>query len=345
MHTPPSIINSLLLVTSLWATLSLNHAQAQAPDAVDQLISIKDTQTTRIWTLISQKSFEDSNPGYGVSKGYKSYAGTITVYTYDLGFSDWQEGISDLRLNKEMDYVRLSILQAEQQGTYRNVKLEPVETLQIAEHEFLYFDSHIDMNSQRVWSAALLTVIDGNILKFRMSTGAKPVDDPKRVLFEFVEEYLTSVNTSSAPKTTETATVRAIRYTNILETDPLGENSIEMRRWLLQWITNTPDFTVIVCDILGPIPKDETILYGPELLVQQMFGNVSYQINNPDNTDKFSQQFAGVESLLKAYSAILAKDPKARIPYFDDLLSKQKQNLLKVHMVSVVANGCNANGT
>ena len=118
-----------------------------------------------------------------------------------------------------------------------------------------------------------------------------------------------------------------------------------MRRWLLQWITDTPDFTVIVCDILGPIPNDKTILYGPELLVQQMFGNVSFQINNQKSSDKFSQQFAGIVSVLKTYSAILAKDPKARIPYFDDLLSKQKQNLLEKHMVSVVAKACTENGT
>ena len=154
MYAPPSIINTLLLATALWLTLPLNPVQAKDVENADQLISINGTKKDRSWTLISQRSYEDTNPGGGTSKGYKSDAGTITVYTYDLGFSDWQEGISDLRLIEHMDDVRSGVLQSEKQGTYRNVKLEPVETLQIDGQDFLYFDAHIDMKAQRVWSAA-----------------------------------------------------------------------------------------------------------------------------------------------------------------------------------------------
>lgn len=132
---------------------------------------------------------------------------------------------------------------------------------------------------------------------------------------------------------------KAVRFTEALEANPLRSDALAMRQWLMQWLTETPDFTVTFCDILGPIPK-ETVPYGPELLVQQVFGNVTYQIKNPGKTDQTSLQIAGVESVLRAYSAILVRDPKAHIPYFDTLLAKQQKNLLREYMAPIIAKGC-----
>ncbi len=136
---------------------------------------------------------------------------------------------------------------------------------------------------------------------------------------------------------------RAVRFTAALEANPLGDDAPEQRVWLIRWLEETPDFTVFVCDILGPLPAEE-LPYGPELLVQQMFRNVTYQITHPGNTDEATLQIAGVESVLKAYSIIVVKDPKAHVPYFDDLLAKRESGVLKEHMLPVIAKAC-ANGT
>lgn len=136
---------------------------------------------------------------------------------------------------------------------------------------------------------------------------------------------------------------RAVRYAAALEADPVGNDATEMRQWLLQWLTDTPDYTVTVCDILGPIPN-QTVPYGPELLVQQMFGNVVYQITNPGITDTLALQLAGIESALHAYSAIISTDPSAHIAYFDNLLAEQQKGSLKTYMEPIIAKNCAEGG-
>jgi hypothetical protein len=132
---------------------------------------------------------------------------------------------------------------------------------------------------------------------------------------------------------------RAVRYTEALELNPMRSDAKRMRQWLMEWLAATPDFTVTVCNILGPIPSTK-VKYGPELFLQQMFGNVTFQIRNPTKTDSISIQTAGVVSLLKAYTAILAKDPGANIPYFDKLLAKQRAGELRDHMAPLIVRSC-----
>ena len=154
---------------------------------------------------------------------------------------------------------------------------------------------------------------------------------------------MSAAGESTPTQSAETDSSKAVRFTEALEADPLGSDAATMRQWLLQWLTDTPDFTVTVCDILGPIPK-ESVPNGPELLVQQMFGNVAYQIKHPGTSDTLSLQVAGVESVLHAYSAILAKDQKAHIPYFDNLLTQQRDGVLKEHLAPTIVKGCTEGG-
>lgn len=131
----------------------------------------------------------------------------------------------------------------------------------------------------------------------------------------------------------------AVRYTEALETNPMRSDAKRMRQWLMEWVAATPDFTVTVCNILGPIPSTK-VKWGPELFAQQVFGNVTFQIKNPTKTDSISVQTAGVVSLLKAYAVILDKDPGASIPYFDKLLAKQRAGQLREHMAPLIVRSC-----
>ncbi len=130
-----------------------------------------------------------------------------------------------------------------------------------------------------------------------------------------------------------------VRYTGELESNPLGADAPELRRQLLTWVEQTPDYAVVVCDILGPIPSEKP-KYGNELLVQQVFGNVSYQIQHPDVKDNIRLQIAGVESVLKAYEAILDKDGSARIGYLDGLLEHQKRGDLTESLAPTIQAKC-----
>lgn len=130
-----------------------------------------------------------------------------------------------------------------------------------------------------------------------------------------------------------------LRYTRALEVDPLADTAPRARRMLVEWLQDTKDYTVVVCDILGPIPAEKPP-HSAELLAQQMFGNVAYQIEHPGEKDRNRLQIAGVESMLKSYSAILAEDPQARIPYLDGLLAEKKKGRLARHMAPIIAKGC-----
>ncbi len=64
-----------------------------------------------------------------------------------------------------------------------------------------------------------------------------------------------AVQTTDASTPVETDTAKAVRYTRALEAAPLAENALDMRKWLLRWILETPDYTVLVCNMLD-IPDD-----------------------------------------------------------------------------------------
>ena len=69
--------------------------------------------------------------------------------------------------------------------------------------------------------------------------------------------------------------------------------------------------------------------YTPQLSYQATFGSAAYIIEHPDKAGDLDAQFlAGVESALKAYSAIVKSEPQARSKALDDLLEKQKQGKL-----------------
>ncbi len=144
---------------------------------------------------------------------------------------------------------------------------------------------------------------------------------------------------AAAANAAESNADKAVRYTEALEKHPLSADARMMRRWLLAWLTETRDYNVTICDILGPVSSDDAP-YSAELVVQQAFGNVTYQIRHPGEGDPIARQVAGVESALRAYSALLAKNPKARIPYFDTLLAKQRTNTLTTFMAPIIRKGC-----
>ena len=162
---------------------------------------------------------------------------------------------------------------------------------------------------------------------------------PLRIALVPLFVVMTAATACAAPAS-ETDAARAARYTVALEKDPLGNKAPDQRQWLLLWVTETPDFNVTACDVLGEGQKVGAP-YSAELLAQQIFGNVAYQIANPrGGRDEITLQMAGVESTLRAYKAILARDPTARVPYLDSLLEKQRSGELKQFMKPIIVQRC-----
>ena len=144
--------------------------------------------------------------------------------------------------------------------------------------------------------------------------------------------------TAAAVELGEKEAEKAVRFTDALEKNPFAEDAADMRRWLIGWLEETPDYLVVVCDVLGPEPAASK--YGAELFGQMLFGNVRFQIRNPTRKDETSFQVAGVESVLTTYSAILAKDPRAQVAYLDELLALQKHGKLRDHLEPIITEKC-----
>jgi hypothetical protein len=146
--------------------------------------------------------------------------------------------------------------------------------------------------------------------------------------------------TAIAQDSPETDEAKFIRLTQQLEETPLSDTDKTVRSWLLQWAIDSQDITVLACNVMRPVPADDVPNSGV-FVTQMMFGNAAYQISHPDKReDLLATQLAGVRSALKAYASILAKDPKARIPQFDELLQKDKDRALEAYMAPIVDKEC-----
>lgn len=140
----------------------------------------------------------------------------------------------------------------------------------------------------------------------------------------------------------EQETAKVVRYTRELERTPDGPDALAMRQALLRWTIDTPDYQVIVCDMLQ-LPEQGRTGESPisgELNVQMMFGNVAYQIQHGKQGDELTRQTAGVESALRVYAAYVAKQPALRVPALDALVVSQKAGKLRASLAPVLEKHC-----
>jgi len=141
----------------------------------------------------------------------------------------------------------------------------------------------------------------------------------------------------------EAETARFVRETRQLEVSPLQPGAEEMRRWLFNWALETPDYQVIICPVPGlPETVDEETSIAPEVLAQQTFGNLAYQITEGSDGEELDRQLAGVESALKAYAVFMKADPSLRIPGVDHLAALKKAGTLRAHVAAVLEEKCGA---
>ncbi|HEY1939308.1 MAG TPA: hypothetical protein VGJ33_15360 [Candidatus Angelobacter sp.] len=144
-----------------------------------------------------------------------------------------------------------------------------------------------------------------------------------------------------APSTKEERQ-RFLALTRKLEQDPLDKSLYADKTWAKQWLEDIPDINVNICAplLFGMDFVAEQNRYTPQLSYQATFGSAAYIIEHPDKAGDMDAQFlAGVESALKAYSAIVKSQPEAKSKSLDALLEKQKQGKL-ADFVRNASKGC-----
>jgi hypothetical protein len=137
------------------------------------------------------------------------------------------------------------------------------------------------------------------------------------------------------------STSQIVGLTRFLEEQPRNEQAPPIRALMLDWEGKTKDVVDYVCPgVLAPVPNDG-VPNGPELLAQFIFGSAAFQIANPSQKGALQpSQLAGMRSMLEVYQVLLASDPKARIPRFDELLAKEADGSLPAYLEPVVAAEC-----
>lgn len=134
---------------------------------------------------------------------------------------------------------------------------------------------------------------------------------------------------------------RVIDTTRKLETDPFSDQAKADRSWLLQWITDSPDVGVMICDTMGLMDEGSERDFTPEILMQGMAGNAVWQLEHPGSgNDEQAMQLAAVRSALKVYAAFMKKFPTQRIASLDTLAKHEAKGDLDAYLAPIVAEKC-----
>ena len=150
------------------------------------------------------------------------------------------------------------------------------------------------------------------------------------ILLSFSILSLCSAQDGRAPSTREERQ-RFLTLTRKLEQGPLDKSLYAEKKWAKQWLEDIPDINVTICAplLFGVDFIPEQNKYTSQLSYQATFGSAAYIIEHPGKAGDLDAQFlAGVESALKAYSAIVKSEPQAKSKALDDLLEKQRQGKL-----------------
>lgn len=154
---------------------------------------------------------------------------------------------------------------------------------------------------------------------------------------------LCAVMTPAWPAEPTSPATRAemIRLIDGLEKHPADPEAGATRGKVMAWLTDAPDVSVTVCGaLLGGLDKYKEDEAG-DLLMQLMFSEAKFILEHPEqSSDDHAVHLAGLEGVLRTYSAMQAGDPKLKIPPVDNLARLQAEKKLPDHVAKAMAK-CN----
>jgi hypothetical protein len=140
------------------------------------------------WQYKGTTNYEEKSPGGGVSKRYESNIGWIDVYRFSAGRNNWLEGTSDPGFKERFDNVAQGILDAQKQGSYRNVSIEPSTDIVVGGHAFRHFIARFELREKVFESHTFMSAVSGQLLKYRMSFAHPPPATVASVTTAFIEQ-------------------------------------------------------------------------------------------------------------------------------------------------------------
>jgi hypothetical protein len=101
---------------------------------------------------------------------------------------------------------------------------------------------------------------------------------------------------------------------------------------VMQWLTESPDITVVVCAELLPL-RDPAGPHDGALVIQLMFAQAAYQLEHPGVAPKDEAVFtAGLAAAMRTYRVLLAAHPEQRYSAWDELETAERKGALSPHV-------------
>lgn len=121
---------------------------------------------------------------------------------------------------------------------------------------------------------------------------------------------------------------RAVEIAAALEKDPISPTLEEDRKWLVRWLIEVPDITISLCG--ASFPYDKGFKYGPDLIAVASASSAAYVIEHASEAQDTSKVgYAALQSVLRAYRAIVAQHPEARSKDLDEAIAQEEKGKLQ----------------
>lgn len=141
------------------------------------------------WELVGSRSFEPEHPGLGTSRTFRSDAGVVTAYVYDLRRT-WSADLDDPAFVRHFDSTIEEIRHFERRGDYANVEVGPVSDVAIGGATFRTVAIRLERAGRPHESRTFLAVIAGKLVKYRMTFTLPTAMDVDAIAQRFIEENL-----------------------------------------------------------------------------------------------------------------------------------------------------------
>ncbi len=266
--------------------------------------------------------------GLGESVAYHQADSTATIYIYDYNKKDIQDDPEHLLISEELSNTIGQIKKLQEMGVYENVDIGDKGSMYSDDSHFTLisipvtydtvksFETGEKISPRTTHSMISIGIFSNNFIKIRYSLDLDEQDDEKKVHAnrdEFISEIRKLILEVDLRKIVE-------NYINIYRKDPCAEEAKGALGAIFTYADKSALIAISINSEVLPWMKLNDYPYGTDLLGAYVVGQVNYQLSTNvfENNDKFA-----MDQVLEVYKRLLAKDEKARIKSFDDLLVKQ----------------------
>lgn len=141
------------------------------------------------------------------------------------------------------------------------------------------------------------------------------------------------VDAERSPSTQEERT-RLVAVTERIVNDPLNPSLKGDRDWALRLVYDVPDIQIWHCDdTLGPLVTTN-YKYNQDLTDLFMLAEASYVVQHREQSTQREAEanLAATQAVLRAYEAIVAKDPSMRLNELDAMVAMRDSGKLREHV-------------